>query len=103
MGFSVSTKPAVCVFCPFLSSVCGKIAFAFSNMFCFIPQSNDLGPLDPQLERQVETIRNLVDSYLKIVSKTCRDLVPKTCMFMIINDVSDSQGVVLQTLSQSSE
>lgn len=28
--------------------------------------------LDPQLERQVETIRNLVDSYMKIVNKTFR-------------------------------
>ena len=28
--------------------------------------------LDPQLERQVETIRNLVDSYMKIVTKTYR-------------------------------
>jgi dynamin GTPase len=43
--------------------------------------------VDPQLERQVETIRNLVDSYLKIITRTCRDMVPKTIMFMIINDV----------------
>lgn len=46
--------------------------------------------MDPQLERQVETIRNLVDSYMKIVNKTQRDLVPKTVMFMIVNDVSKS-------------
>ncbi|KAK2179718.1 hypothetical protein NP493_476g04057 [Ridgeia piscesae] len=45
----------------------------------------DLGSLDPQLERQVETIRNLVDSYMKIVHKTQRDLVPKTLMFMVVN------------------
>jgi len=45
--------------------------------------------MDPQLERQVETIRNLVDSYMKIVTKTCRDLVPKTIMFMIINNSKD--------------
>jgi len=45
-----------------------------------------LGSVDPQLERQVETIRNLVDSYMKIVTKTCRDLVPKTIMFLMIND-----------------
>merc|ERR1719300_1720156 len=45
------------------------------------------GSVDPQLERQVETIRNLVDSYMKIVTKTCRDLVPKTIMFLMINDV----------------
>ena len=38
------------------------------------------------LERQVETIRNLVDSYMKIVTKTCKDLVPKTIMFLMIND-----------------
>ena len=48
---------------------------------------NSLGSVDPQLERQVETIRNLVDSYMKIVTKTCRDLVPKTIMFLMINDV----------------
>ena len=40
------------------------------------------------MERQVETIRNLADSYIKIVSKTVRDLVPKTVMFFIINNVS---------------
>ena len=45
-----------------------------------------MGSVDPQLERQVETIRNLVDSYMKIVTKTCRDLVPKTIMFLMIND-----------------
>ena len=44
--------------------------------------------MDPQLERQVETIRNLVDSYLKIVNKTQRDLVPKTIMYLIISSVS---------------
>ena len=50
-------------------------------------ESVGLGSVDPQLERQVETIRNLVDSYMKIVTKTCRDLVPKTIMFLMINDV----------------
>ena len=44
--------------------------------------------MDPQLERQVETIRNLVDSYLKIVHKTHRDLVPKTIMHLIVNEVT---------------
>ncbi|KAI9562772.1 hypothetical protein GHT06_010226 [Daphnia sinensis] len=45
--------------------------------------------MDPQLERQVETIRNLVDSYMKIVTKTTRDLVPKMIMHMMINDTKD--------------
>ncbi len=44
--------------------------------------------MDPQLERQVETIRTLVDSYLRIVHKTQRDLVPKTIMLLVVNDVS---------------
>lgn len=45
--------------------------------------------MDPQLERQVETIRNLVDSYMKIVTKTTRDLVPKTIMHLMINNTKD--------------
>ncbi|KAI8035625.1 hypothetical protein M5D96_011674 [Drosophila gunungcola] len=44
---------------------------------------------DPQLERQVETIRNLVDSYMKIVTKTTRDMVPKAIMMLIINNAKD--------------
>ncbi|KAM6985520.1 dynamin-1a isoform 5-T5 [Aplochiton taeniatus] len=47
---------------------------------------NLMNSMDPQLERQVETIRNLVDSYMAIVNKTVRDLMPKTIMhLMIIN------------------
>merc|ERR1712098_931486 len=49
-------------------------------------ESSGLGSVDPQLERQVETIRNLVDSYMKVVTKTCRDLVPKIIMYLMIND-----------------
>ena len=45
--------------------------------------------LDPQLERQVETIRNLVESYMKIVTKTFRDLVPKFIMHFLINSTKD--------------
>lgn len=44
--------------------------------------------MDPQLERQVETIRNLVDSYMGIISKQVRDLVPKALMHLMINNVS---------------
>ncbi|XP_039517437.1 dynamin-1a isoform X6 [Pimephales promelas] len=45
--------------------------------------------LDPQLERQVETIRNLVDSYMSIVNKTVRDLMPKTIMHLMINNTKE--------------
>ncbi|MED6254124.1 Dynamin-2, partial [Ataeniobius toweri] len=42
--------------------------------------------MDPQLERKVETIRNLVDSYMAIVNKCIRDLIPKTIMHLMINN-----------------
>ncbi|XP_038841122.1 dynamin-2 isoform X3 [Salvelinus namaycush] len=45
--------------------------------------------MDPQLERQVETIRNLVDSYIGIVNKSIRDLMPKTIMHLMINSAKD--------------
>lgn len=47
--------------------------------------------MDPQLERQVETIRNLVDSYMSIINKCIRDLIPKTIMHLMINNVSDGE------------
>ncbi|XP_041032953.1 dynamin-3 isoform X10 [Carcharodon carcharias] len=48
--------------------------------------SPDTFSMDPQLERQVETIRNLVDSYMGIVNKSIRDLMPKTIMHLMINN-----------------
>ena len=45
--------------------------------------------MDPQMERQVETIRTLVESYMKIVYKTQRDLVPKIVMHHIIGKIED--------------
>lgn len=45
----------------------------------------DMEAMDPQLERQVETIRNLVESYMSIVSKNIQDGVPKTVMFTMVN------------------
>lgn len=70
-----------------------KIIFvSFNNglvlvLLSFLQSKDDYASMDPQLERQVETIRNLVDSYLKIVHKTQRDLVPKTIMYLIISNV----------------
>lgn len=48
-------------------------------------QDPELGSIDPQLERQIETIRNLVESYFGIVSKSIRDIVPKAIMHMMVN------------------
>ncbi|XP_047228077.1 dynamin-1a isoform X8 [Girardinichthys multiradiatus] len=50
---------------------------------------NFMHSMDPQLERQVETIRNLVDSYTAIVNKTVRDLIPKTVMHLMINNTKE--------------
>jgi len=52
-------------------------------------ESYNSSSLDPQLERQVETIRNLVDSYMRIVNKTTRDIVPKTVMHLVVNNTKD--------------
>ncbi|XP_066530521.1 dynamin-3 isoform X1 [Hoplias malabaricus] len=49
----------------------------------------DTFSMDPQLERQVETIRNLVDSYIGIINKSIRDLMPKTIMHLMINSTKD--------------
>ncbi|XP_042564226.1 dynamin-1 isoform X1 [Clupea harengus] len=45
--------------------------------------------IDPQLERQVETIRSLVDSYMGIVNRTVRDLIPKTIMHLMISNTKE--------------
>uniref|UniRef100_K7FA29 Dynamin-2 n=1 Tax=Pelodiscus sinensis TaxID=13735 RepID=K7FA29_PELSI len=47
--------------------------------------------MDPQLERQVETIRNLVDSYVGIINKSIRDLMPKTIMHLMTKDFIHSE------------
>ena len=62
----------------------------FSFLISFQQQvKDDFGNMDPQLERQVETIRNLVDSYMKIIHKTQRDIVPKCLMHMILLEVRE--------------
>uniref|UniRef100_A0AC34RFI0 Dynamin GTPase n=1 Tax=Panagrolaimus sp. JU765 TaxID=591449 RepID=A0AC34RFI0_9BILA len=52
-------------------------------------EAEDNSSMDPALERQVETIRNLVDSYMKIIVKTIRDLIPKAIMHLIVNKISE--------------
>uniref|UniRef100_UPI0037E70B2F dynamin-3-like n=1 Tax=Semicossyphus pulcher TaxID=241346 RepID=UPI0037E70B2F len=51
--------------------------------------TSDNFSMDPQLERKVETIRNLVDSYMAIVNKCIRDLMPKAIMHLMIINVKD--------------
>ena len=48
--------------------------------------------ISPHLQRQVETIRNLVESYMKIVTRTCRDIIPKTIMLLMINSTKSFIG-----------
>ena len=66
------------------------------ELMCVTFQSkDDYSSMDPQLERQVETIRNLVDSYMKIVNKTQRDLIPKAIMHIIVKSVSGTGKVAV--------
>ena len=55
-------------------------------------QASTVVGIDPQMERQVEVVRNLVDSYIKLVQKTIMDQVPKAIMHMLVNKVT---GLVL--------
>ncbi|NXP02337.1 DYN2 protein, partial [Thinocorus orbignyianus] len=53
--------------------------------------------MDPQLERQVETIRNLVDSYVGIINKSIRQLL-RTTPFHVLHHPQDlGFPFVLQT------
>lgn len=60
--------------------------------------------MDPILERQVETIRNLVDSYVKIVTKKIKDQIPKIVTCFLINKTREFiNGDLLRTLLSGGE
>ncbi|KAM7415447.1 hypothetical protein PAMA_017790 [Pampus argenteus] len=54
-----------------------------------LSRDGQIHSLDPQLERQVEIVRNLVDSYLSIIHRTVRDLIPKTIMHLMVNNTKE--------------
>uniref|UniRef100_A0A667YJK0 Interferon-induced GTP-binding protein Mx n=1 Tax=Myripristis murdjan TaxID=586833 RepID=A0A667YJK0_9TELE len=54
-----------------------------------VSSDGQIHSLDPQLERQVEIVRNLVDSYLSIIHRTVRDLIPKTIMHLMVNNTKE--------------
>uniref|UniRef100_A0A8C4Z361 Interferon-induced GTP-binding protein Mx n=2 Tax=Gadus morhua TaxID=8049 RepID=A0A8C4Z361_GADMO len=57
-----------------------------------VDESNSDGQIhsmDPQLERQVEIVRNLVESYMAIIHRTVRDLIPKTIMHLMVNNTKE--------------
>lgn len=74
-----------------------KASFLRAGVYCEkepVTNGDDLADLeyaaaDPHLEREVETIRNLVKSYVKIVSKTFKDMVPKYLTKMVINSMKE--------------
>jgi len=68
-----------------------------------VQSKEDVGKSDPALERQVEIIRSLVASYLAIISKMTRDLVPKTIMHLMIRDVSCALSTSLCSVSDITE
>ena len=42
---------------------------------------------DPTLGQRVETIRNMVDSYMGIIKCNIKDLIPKVVMALMVNEV----------------
>ncbi|KAK0403732.1 hypothetical protein QR680_017093 [Steinernema hermaphroditum] len=55
----------------------------------------DSPSIDPAIERQVETIRNVVESYMRIVNVSVRDVVPKTIVHDIIDKLIEFLGTEL--------
>ena len=50
---------------------------------------------NPDEDSQVETIKTMVNSYLKIVGKNFRDMTPKYIMLKLVSHVSISNFVVI--------
>ncbi|XP_063496132.1 dynamin-3-like [Symphalangus syndactylus] len=59
--------------------------------------------MDPQLERQMETTQNLVDSYMAIVNKTVRDLMTKEFVFSELLSNLYSRGDQNTLMEESAE
>ena len=76
----------------FLATTYGALSNTYNNNNnnnnLFLQTREAIAKEDPVLERQVEAIRSLVASYLTIVNKTMKDIVPKTIMHLLLNDVS---------------
>ncbi|KNC79856.1 dynamin-3 [Sphaeroforma arctica JP610] len=53
-----------------------------------VEETEEMQPnTDPMLERQVETIRNLVDSYMAIIGINIRDMIPKCVARLMVQKV----------------
>lgn len=52
---------------------------------------------DPTLDKRVENIRNLVDSYMHIVMDNIKDIVPKIIMALMVNKTKDFLRTEIQT------
>jgi dynamin 1/3 len=46
-------------------------------------------PLDNKSKPQVKQIRKLIESYMKIIIKNVRDIVPKVIIMMMINNLTE--------------
>ncbi|CAG9765057.1 unnamed protein product [Ceutorhynchus assimilis] len=72
------------------------------NTYEDIPAKEDT---DPQLKRQVEVIRNLVDSYMGIVNKSTKDLIPKIITNLVLNSTKKfiSEELLLHVYSTENQ
>ncbi|TNN65215.1 Dynamin-1 [Liparis tanakae] len=97
----VCTNLCVCVCVCVLTCVCVCVCERVCVCVCVLTSvcvqgdvdesrgDGQIHSLDPQLERQVEIVRNLVDSYLSIIQRTVRDLIPKTIMHLMVNNTKE--------------
>ena len=71
------------------TAVRGKrpLSLHLMNSRCLFKSAAEVGPIDPHMERQVETINKLVASYMQIIAKMTRDYIPKAIMFNIVQNV----------------
>ena len=44
--------------------------------------------VDPDMDKQIDVIKMMVESYLKIVGKTIRDIAPKYIMLLLVLHLS---------------
>ncbi|KAJ3636266.1 hypothetical protein Zmor_011791 [Zophobas morio] len=98
-----SDRSSLILSCKAASDLDGwKAAFLRAGVLpCKSDDSNDdlrLKELSPLMEKQVEVIRNLVDSYANIVTNSVKDQIPKIIMYQMVVTLKDRFEALLDKL-----
>ena len=59
--------------------------------------------VDPDMDKQIEVIKMMVESYLKIVGKTIRDITPKYIMLLLVIHVSTRGKIIRKVLKTEND